>query len=127
MSPWARKNERALPAPWIHNSEFMMREICNIRIIRRSQYKDALRAYKIIINGSEVGTLSRNSRLEIEAPSGALRIEARIDWGRSQPLLIDAAPNQKIEIEVSNEWPSGLALWAITFGFRRYLTMKQSV
>jgi hypothetical protein len=99
--------------------------ICKIRIIRRSQYRDALRSYKVIVNGLEVGTISRNALLDIEAPSGALRVEARIDWGRSLPLLIDAAPSQNIEIEVSNEWPSGLALWAVTFGFRRYLTLKQ--
>ena len=42
----------------------------------------------------------------------------------ARALLIDAAPNQNIEIEVSNEWP-WLALWAITFGFRRYLTPKR--
>jgi hypothetical protein len=63
--------------------------------------------------------------LDIEAESGPLQIEARIDWGRSQPLLIDAAPDRRIEIEVSNNWGWGLALWAAIFGFRRYLTLKQ--
>jgi hypothetical protein len=100
-------------------------ETCKIRIIRRSQYRDALRSYKITINGLEAGTISRGALLDLEAPSGALQIEAWIDWGRSLPLLIDAAPDQKIEIEVSNEWPAWLALWAITFGFRRYLTLRQ--
>jgi hypothetical protein len=73
---------------------------------------------------TQVGTIARNSSLEIEVPCGGLRIEARIDWGRSLPLVIDAAPNQNIDIEVLNEWPFGLAFWAVTFGFRRYLTLK---
>jgi hypothetical protein len=63
--------------------------------------------------------------LDIDAPSGALRIEARIDWGRSRPLSIDASPDQIIEIEVSNEWSPLLGLWAITFGKNNYLTLRQ--
>jgi hypothetical protein len=98
---------------------------CKLRIIRHSGYADALRSYKIIINGSEVGTIAKNAVLDIEVPSGSLRIEARLDWGRSQPLLIDAAPNQRIEIEVSNHWGALLAIWAATFGSRSYLTLKE--
>jgi hypothetical protein len=61
------------------------KEVRKVRIVRRFQYKDALRSYKIIINGSQVGTIARNSSLEIEVPCGGLRNEARIDWGRSLP------------------------------------------
>jgi hypothetical protein len=98
---------------------------CKLRIIRRSGYVDFLRSYKIIINGLEVGTITRNAALDIDVPSGPLRIEARIDWGRSRPLLIEPSPNQRIEIEVSNHWGALLAIWAITFGYRSYLALKQ--
>jgi hypothetical protein len=103
----------------------LMSETCKVRIIRGSRYVDALRSYKIFINDSEVGTLSRDSVLEIDAPSGALRIDARIDWGRSRPLSINISPGRIVEIEVSNEWSSLLALWAITFGKNNYLTLRQ--
>jgi hypothetical protein len=98
---------------------------CQLRIIRHSGFADFLRSYKIIINGSEVGSIARNSVLNIEVPSGPLRIEAQVDWGRSRPLLMEATPNQKIEIEVSNHWGALLAIWAITFGYRSYLALKQ--
>jgi hypothetical protein len=98
---------------------------CKLRIIRHGGFADSLRSYKIIVNGSQVGTIAKNSVLDIEVPDGPLRIEARIDWGRSRPLLIEAAPDQRIEIEVSNHWGALLALWAITFGFDRYLILKQ--
>jgi hypothetical protein len=83
------------------------------------------RSYKLFINGRQVGSIARNAVLDLEAPSGPLTIDARIDWGRSRPLRIDAAPKQKIEIEVSNHWGALLSLWAITFGFRSYLVLKQ--
>ena len=98
---------------------------CKLRIIRRSGHVDVLRSYKIIINGLEVGTIARNAVLDIEVTSGPLRIEARIDWGRSRPLLIEATPDQRIEIEVSNHWGALLAIWAITFGSRSYLALTK--
>ncbi len=96
-----------------------------LRLVRSAQFADWLRSYKIFVNDKEVGALARNSVLDVEAPSGPLTIQARIDWGTSAPLKIEAAPNQKIEIEVSNHWGAWLALWAVTFGARSYLTLKQ--
>jgi hypothetical protein len=98
---------------------------CTLRIVRGSGYADRLRSYKIFINGAQVGTIARDAVLDLEVPSGPLTIEARIDWGRSQPLTIEATPDQRIEIEVSNHWGTLLAIWAITFGFRTYLTLKR--
>ena len=98
---------------------------CKLRIIRHGGSADFLRSYKIIVNGSEVGIIAKESVLDIEVPSGPLRIEARIDWGRSRPLLIEAAPDQRIEIEVSNHWGLLLSLWAITFGSGSYLVLKR--
>jgi hypothetical protein len=100
-------------------------DTCTVRFVRRSQYADMLRSYKLFINGMEMGSIARNTILDLEVPAGPLTIEARIDWGRSELLTIDAAPRQKIEIEVSNHWGALLALWAVTFGSRSYLVLKQ--
>jgi hypothetical protein len=98
---------------------------CMLRLVRGSGYADWFRRYKIFINGAQVGTIARDAVLDLEVPSGPLTIEARIDWGRSQPLTVEATPDQRIEIEVSNHWGALLALWGITFGFRTYLTLKR--
>ena len=99
--------------------------VCTIKIVRSSQYADMLRSYRIMLNGETVGSIARDSVLEIVAPAGKATIEARIDWGRSQPLTIDARPDETIEIEVSNPWGSALAIWAITFGRNSYLALRQ--
>ena len=96
-----------------------------LRIIRHSGYADLLRSYEIIVNGTRVGRLPRDSVLNLEVPSGPITIEARLDWGRSRPLTIEAAPGKTIEVEVSNTWGALLALWGATFGFRSYLTLEQ--
>ena len=98
---------------------------CMLRIVRRSEFADLLRSYKIFVNGAAVGSVARNSVLDLEVPSGPLTIEARVDWGRSRPLAVEAVPGKKIEIEVSNHWGALLALWGVTFGYRSYLTLQQ--
>jgi hypothetical protein len=97
---------------------------CTIRVVRPSQYVDMLRSYQIMLNGEKVGSIARNDVLEVTAPAGKATIEARIDWGRSRPLMIDAKPGQTIEIEVRNRWGSLLAIWAITFGRGSYLELR---
>jgi hypothetical protein len=98
---------------------------CMLRLVRGSGYADWLRRYKIFINGTQVGTIARDAVLDLEVPSGPFTIEARLDWGRSQPLTIVATPEKRIEIEVSNSWGALRALWGATFGFRTYLTLKR--
>ena len=98
---------------------------CSVKLIRGSVYIDALRRYKIFVNGAQVGTVARGAVLDIEVPRGPLTIEARIDWCRSRSLTVEATPDRRIEIEVSNDWGALLELWAITFGFRSYLTLKR--
>jgi hypothetical protein len=98
---------------------------CTLRVVRGSGYADRFRPYKILVNGAQAGTIGRDAVLDLEVPCGPVTIEARIDWGRSQPLTVEAVPGRRIEIEVSNHWGSLLALWGITFGFRSYLTLKR--
>jgi hypothetical protein len=97
-----------------------------LKVLRSGGYTDMLRAYKIFINGEAIGSISRNGVLESEVPSGRLKIEARVDWGRSQPLVLDVAPGQTVTVEVSNHWGAWLALWAIIFDAQSYLEIKEA-
>jgi hypothetical protein len=103
----------------------MAEDICTIRFVRSSTYADSIRSYKILLNGKVAGSIGNGGVLEIAAPAGAITIEAKIDWARSRPLTINAAPHQTIEIEVSNHWGALLSLWAITFGKNSYLLLTQ--
>ena len=71
---------------------------CMLRVVRGSGFADRFRRYNIFINGAQAGTIARDEVLDLEVPCGPLTIEARIDWGRSQPLTIGATPDQRIEV-----------------------------
>jgi hypothetical protein len=96
-----------------------------LKIIRHGGYTDRLRLYKIFVNDEHVGNIGHNSVLDLEVPSGAVKVQARIDWGRSRPLDLNTSPNQTIELEVSNHWGPFLVLWGATFGAGSYLLLKQ--
>jgi hypothetical protein len=96
---------------------------CTIRVTRPSAFADLLRSYSIQINGRQVGSIGNGGMLEVREPAGTVTIEAKIDWGRSKPLTIQAAPDQTIEVEVRNNWGGLLSLWAITFGKNTYLKL----
>jgi len=100
---------------------------CDVRIVRRGGFADALRSYRIFVNGQDVGAIGRDSVLDFKVPPGPATIEARIDWGRSRPLTIEASPGRRTEIEVSNRWGALLALWAVTFGAGSYLSLRPLV
>jgi hypothetical protein len=99
--------------------------MCTIRVVRPSLLVDTLRSYKILLNGAVAGSIGHDSTLEIAAPAGAIAIEARIDWCRSNPLKISTVPGQTVEIEVRNHWGALLGLWAITLGRNSYLLLTQ--
>jgi hypothetical protein len=96
---------------------------CTIRIVRPNQFADRIRSYRILVNGKDAGKIAADSTLDIAAPAGDVTIQARIDWGRSRPLTINAPAGRTIEIEVSNRWGAFLALWAVTFGINSYLLL----
>jgi hypothetical protein len=96
-----------------------------LKIIRHGGNADRLRSYKIFVDDKHVGNVSHNGVLDLEVPNGTVKVQARIDWARSRPLVVNAAPNQTIEIEVSNHWGLFLALWSVTFGAGNYLLLKQ--
>ena len=101
-----------------------MSDMCVLRLHRSSTYIDAVRPYRILANGSEIGKVVRGSTLEVSVPAGQTIVEAKIDWCSSRPLNLDARPNAAIDIDVSNPWNPVLALWAITVGRNRYLVLR---
>ncbi len=94
-----------------------------IRIIRLASTADRLRPYRILVNGVEVGTVRNHSIVDFAVPSGLLTIEARIDWGRSPPLQVEAPSGGRVNIAIANRWGALLSLWGMAFRYRRYLTL----
>jgi hypothetical protein len=96
-----------------------------IRILRRSGYADRNSPYEILVNGTHIGAVARDSVVDFRVPHGPLVLEARGKRGGSGPLLIEAVPHNRVDIEISKRRGPLRALWDATFGAESYLSLRK--
>lgn len=60
----------------------------------------AARSYKILIDGVKADTVPVRSYVDIPIPAGRHVIKAKIDWCSSEEFVIEAAPGQRVLLEV---------------------------
>jgi hypothetical protein len=61
-------------------------------IVRRTEsFRDALRKYKVLVDGEVVGKVGRNKEIEAEVSPGSHDVQIKIDWGKSEPLTVDTS------------------------------------
>jgi len=71
-----------------------------LRIERASAYGDALRSYKIVLDGIIVGKIRQKEIKEILITSGPHNLVFKIDWCGSEVIHVSAEEGQTIEIVV---------------------------
>ena len=98
-----------------------------IRIIRPRAYADRGEFYEVFVNGAEVAIIDPDTITDISVPSGRLSVEVYADWGGSEPLMVETSPRRRVDIQVSNPWGPGLALWAKFIRPGRYLRLREVV
>ena len=60
-----------------------------IRLTRGSGYRDKARAYKVLIDGAEVGTIKDGQEEVFEVSPGPHTLRMKIDWCKSRELAVD--------------------------------------
>lgn len=95
-------------------------------VARPRQYVDMLRRYKILVDGERAATIRRGETVELELPPGRHEITARIDWGRSNPVAIQAGEGESHCLEVGSNANGRLllAILYVTIWRDQYLYLK---
>lgn len=88
-----------------------------------NQYRDALRAYSIEVDGEDRGSVRAGETLTIEVPAGSHEVRASIDWTGSPAVAIDARAGEQVWLVVE---PAGSASTALFQLFRptSYLALR---
>jgi hypothetical protein len=73
-----------------------------IKIQRTNDYINAVRNYRLFIDGQKVGTISNGQRKEFEIPPGRHSLVAKIDWCSSPELTIEINENDSKTFIVSS-------------------------
>jgi hypothetical protein len=92
---------------------------------RANAYQDRARAYKVMLDGEEVGRVKRGESVSFDAAPGGHQLQLKIDWATSEPLDVQVAGGQDLNFEC---WPNSsplTALYWITFGRKRYIGLEQ--
>jgi hypothetical protein len=97
-----------------------------IRINRQAAYwRDTLRAYKVVVDGEEVGRIRDGETLDFVVPPGSHRLRLKIDWTGSKELTFLVRHG---EIRSFSSSPfQGLAIVTLLrsiFQHDRYITLR---
>jgi len=95
----------------------------HVEFRRLGGFVDMLRAYKLLVNGQEVGRIKRKSTLQVAVPVGSISIGARIDWCQAEPLELTLDAGETAVVEVVNTHGALKSGYAIVGGAWNYLTL----
>ena len=101
-------------------------------LARIPEYADRIRAYKVFLDGAEVGKIMRDQTLKLDVESGDHEIFLTLDWVSSNKLVFRAKPNEDVYLECGNnikvDWsPLTIlrAIGAVTVVRSSYLYVKR--
>lgn len=95
-----------------------------VTIARASAYVDRARAYKIMIDGHEVGRIKNDTSQTLSVPAGSHELFLKVDWATSPPLTVDVSPGQEVRYVCR---PTANAFLAVLYSFfnrKNYLTLE---
>ena len=99
-----------------------------LRIVRDSGYADRIRAYKVVVDGSTVGTIGDGETKEFLVSGGQHNVSLKIDWCGSNTIPFAVAEGDVATFDAKSNLRGGMllaALWYITFARNSYLAIVE--
>ena len=88
-----------------------------------SHWRDLARAYRIFIDGTEVGKVSYGSTCKLAVSPGPHRLRMKIDWCSSDEISFDAQPGEIASFRCGPNAGSWRILYDATIGWARYISL----
>lgn len=82
-----------------------------IILSRSSEWVNRFRSYKVLINGSEAGSLKNGGSEEFSVEPGSVSIQCKVDWYSSRPFTINVQEGETAYLRVR----TGMKLYWIFF------------
>ena len=106
-----------------------MDEKAVIRVERDKSMTDALRAYKVIVDGETSGKVRRGKSLTVDVASGPHEVWMKIDWTKSAPIELELQPGEKATLLCSPNRSAlsspGRNLAKVTIGKDSYIRLER--
>lgn len=101
-----------------------------LKIKRIPAFANKLRAYKVLLDGEQVGRIKEGQEIEVPVSPGRHRLHLKIDWCWSNVVEFTAA-EQDIFFECGASlrgkkfWLPFIEVWYITAKRKQYLWLKE--
>jgi hypothetical protein len=93
-----------------------------ITVTRPAELADKTRAYKVLLDGTQIGDIRQGESKPFEVPQGAHTLQLKVDWCTSKPLHFDLT-DEPLTFECgSNAGKSALAAF---FKSKDYIWLRQ--
>jgi hypothetical protein len=95
-------------------------------VVRRGKgYVDKVRAYKVLIDGQEVGRIKQDEEQSFPVTPGRHQLQLKLDWVTSPPEVFDAVPGQPVVYSCRPK-PNPLSAFIyMTFKKSQYLILER--
>ena len=96
-----------------------------VEIFRQPDYRrDRARAYRVLIDGEEVGRVKQGERIEFAVRAGLHTVELRIDWCRSPVRTLSIGEGDTVRLVCHPAGNSWTGLWDATVRRAQYIVVR---
>lgn len=99
-------------------------------IERGSGYADKIRAYSVVLDDDQIGSVGDGQTMEFELKPGTHTLYLKIDWARSNKVTFEASGNKTIRFKCGSNLRGAkvfLGVIYVFFLFNRYIKLDQIV
>lgn len=89
-------------------------------------YTDRARAYKVLVDGDERGSLKAGEGVEIEVEPGSHELQMRIDWASSPMIEVELAEGARAEFACAANASPLTAIFYAVFRRSNYIRLERS-
>ncbi|MCA9115202.1 MAG: hypothetical protein KDA79_08945 [Planctomycetaceae bacterium] len=75
-----------------------MPEEALLHVLRCKAHPNRIRAYKLLLDGREIGVVRNGQLFEATIPPGEHVLIAKVDWARSRPLSFQCTAGERVSI-----------------------------
>jgi hypothetical protein len=98
----------------------------NLKLVRDTGWADKFRAYKILLNGTEVCKINEGEELSFPIEPGQYAIKAKIDWAGSREVRFDVADQDVVfVVESSMRGPALSGAVSMMFNPNSWILLTQ--
>jgi hypothetical protein len=96
-----------------------------VKIHRENQYADAVRAYRIDVDGEQKAEIRRGSTEDFFVAVGTHRIRLKIDWCGSPEIEFSVGAEETVEFDCGNNTKGFFAIYYVLFAPNDYLWLRK--